>query len=124
MLPNSNEICVEFGEEIWIFQKRSAWKMYTEPSNCSIYALCSVTDAEGSSERSGKLYTFRAKLADNLQSPCTKKFAQDFRHELGSDVPYSWNLAFASRKERFRVLLIFQVQYLMKQAKLIRFLNW
>ena len=26
MLANSNEACVEFGGEIWIFQKRSAWK--------------------------------------------------------------------------------------------------
>ena len=31
VLPNSNEVCVEFGGEIWIFQKRSAWKMEDFP---------------------------------------------------------------------------------------------
>ena len=37
VLPNSNEVCVEFGGEIWIFQKRSAWKT-------TVYRLCQFID--------------------------------------------------------------------------------
>ena len=37
VLPNSNEVCVEFGGEIWIFQKRSAWKT----AKSSLFKCCS-----------------------------------------------------------------------------------